>query len=370
MSKRPNIDIDHYLNLFLEDIPLMDVRAPVEFDKGAFPTSQNLPLLDDRQRELIGTRYKNAGQDAAIALGNEMATADIKAARVARWQAFAAAHPEGVLYCFRGGLRSKISQQWLAEAGIEMPFVEGGYKALRRFLIDSIDEVIASARFMVVGGLTGTGKTPLLAELDNSVDLEGLANHKGSSFGKQIGGQPTQINFENALAVRLLKLRAAGHSLMVLEDESRMVGRCGLPPALQEAMAQAPVVVIEAGLEERIERLQREYVEDMLTAYRSHLGEEEGYLAFSNYLLDAIEGIRRRLGGERYQQIRDALQQALQHRQLESVAGVYRDAIAQVLEQYYDPMYQYQLDQKKERIRFRGSYSEVVSYLRNLGVEQ
>ncbi|WP_426416681.1 tRNA 2-selenouridine(34) synthase MnmH [Aestuariirhabdus sp. LZHN29] len=362
MSHQP--DTDHYLALFLNDTPLMDVRAPVEFDKGAFPCSENLPLLDDLQREVIGTRYKDAGQDAAIALGNELATAEIRDARLASWRTFVDAHPDGVLYCFRGGLRSKVTQQWLAEAGFTMPFVEGGYKAMRRFLIDSIDQIAATTKFQVVGGFTGTGKTPLLAELENSIDLEGIANHKGSSFGKQIGGQPTQINFENSLGVRMLKLREVAHPYMVVEDESRAVGRCGLPLSLLEAMAIAPVVVIEAGLEERIERLQREYVDEMLVAYQCHWGDDEGYLKFCAYLLDAIEGIRRRLGGERYQKLRGSLETALQSRQLESVAGVYRDAIAQVLDQYYDPMYRYQLDQKKERICFRGRYAEVVDYLR------
>ncbi|MCL6416656.1 tRNA 2-selenouridine(34) synthase MnmH [Aestuariirhabdus sp. Z084] len=363
MARRPNSN--DYLPLFLNDVPLMDVRAPIEFDKGAFPCSENIPLLDDKQREQIGTHYKNAGQDAAIALGNKLATPDIREARLNSWKRFVEDHPEGYLYCFRGGLRSRVTQQWLTEAGMDVPFIEGGYKAMRRFLIDSIDEIATSASFQIVGGFTGTGKTPLLAEIDNAIDLEGLANHKGSSFGKQIGGQPTQINFENNLAIRMLKLRQADYSHMVLEDESRMVGRCGLPDSLQTAMLAAPVVVIEADIEERIERLQKEYVEDMLVAYQSYYGENEGYACFSDYLLEAIEGIRRRLGGERYQQLRSSLEQALASHQLESVSGLYRAAIAQVLEQYYDPMYEYQLGQKIDRVVFRGSFAEVVQYLKS-----
>ncbi len=353
-----------YLSLFLTDTPMMDARAPVEFAQGAFPNASNLPLLDDKQRELIGTRYKEGGEDAAVALGNSLATDEIRAARLASWKQFVEANPQAYLYCFRGGLRSRITQQWLAEAGCSVPYIEGGYKAMRRFLIDSIDDVSATASFIVVGGYTGTGKTPLLQEVDNSIDLECLANHKGSSFGKQIGGQPTQINFENSLAIRMLKLRAAGFEQMVVEDESRMVGQCGLPDSLQKAMSAAQVVVIEASLDERIERLQKEYVDDMLEAYLAHAGEITGYEQFATYLLDAIDGIRRRLGGERHQQVRGALQTALASHQMSSVSGIYRDTIAQVLEQYYDPMYEYQLSQKQQRIEYRGSYEQVVTYLR------
>ena len=105
--------IDNLLDVLLRDVPLLDVRAPVEFNEGAFPCSTNLPLMDDDDRVAIGTRYKQQGQDAAIELGLQRVSGDIKAARVTAWQRFAEQHPEGVLYCFRGGLRSRTSQQWL-----------------------------------------------------------------------------------------------------------------------------------------------------------------------------------------------------------------------------------------------------------------
>ena len=126
-------DTADYRRLFLQDTPLLDVRAPVEFARGAVPNATNLPLLDDLQREQIGIRYKNAGQEEAIRLGLELATPKIRAQRLRDWQGFSDAHPDGFIYCFRGGLRSRTTQQWLQQQGVDYPLVRGGYKAMRRF---------------------------------------------------------------------------------------------------------------------------------------------------------------------------------------------------------------------------------------------
>jgi len=107
--------IDDYRSILLNDIPLLDVRAPVEFDQGAFPLARNFPLINNQEREDIGIRYKKKGQDEAIKLGHELVQGEIKQQRVKHWQNFFEQHPLGVLYCFRGGMRSKISQQWIYE---------------------------------------------------------------------------------------------------------------------------------------------------------------------------------------------------------------------------------------------------------------
>ena len=199
-------DTSNYRDLFLDNVPMMDARAPVEFAKGAFPGVVNLPLMTDEERELVGICYKQRGQQAAIELGHRLVGGAVKAARLDAWAAFAKAHPDGYLYCFRGGLRSQIVQQWLRdEAGIAYPRVTGGYKAMRGFLLDTLDRAIAECDFLVLGGMTGTGKTEVLRRLDDALDLEGHANHRGSSFGKRVSGQPTQINFDNALAIDILR---------------------------------------------------------------------------------------------------------------------------------------------------------------------
>src|SRR5690554_3246183 len=195
-------DTQDYHQLFLDDVPMMDMRAPVEFARGDFPTAVSLPLMTGIERQKVGTCYKNRGQQAAIELGHQLVSGATREQRIEAWAAFAQANPDGYLYCFRGGLRSQIVQQWLkSEAGIDYPRVVGGYKAMRTFLLETAQQAVTQCDFVLVGGLTGTGKTEVIDQLNNSLDLEGHANHRGSSFGKHATEQPTQIDFENRLAI-------------------------------------------------------------------------------------------------------------------------------------------------------------------------
>ena len=129
----------HYRELFLRDVPLLDVRAPVEFAQGAFPNAPNLPLLTDTERHDVGLRYNEQGQPAAIVLGHALVGGRTREARLQRWLHWCERHPDGHLYCFRGGMRSGLVQEWLAEAGKPIPRIQGGYKAMRRFLLESLE---------------------------------------------------------------------------------------------------------------------------------------------------------------------------------------------------------------------------------------
>ena len=177
-------DSDNYAEILNSGVPLLDVRAPVEFSQGAFPGAINLPLMEDEERHRVGTRYKQAGQDSAIKLGHELVSGSTKDERVARWVQFASENPDGYLYCFRGGLRSRLSQQWLADAGIQYPRIVGGYKAMRSFLLEQLTQGIAQSQFILIAGFTGCGKTEVVKNLKATIDLEKLAHHRGSSFGK------------------------------------------------------------------------------------------------------------------------------------------------------------------------------------------
>ena len=132
MPQRP--DTDDYRALFLGDAPMMDMRAPKEFTQGSFPCASSLPLMSDDERAQVGSCYKQRGQQAAIELGHQLVSGGLKAQRLAGWVDFARNHPDGYVYCFRGGLRSQTVQQWLREAGVDYPLIKGGYKAMRRFL--------------------------------------------------------------------------------------------------------------------------------------------------------------------------------------------------------------------------------------------
>ncbi|NVZ24838.1 tRNA 2-selenouridine(34) synthase MnmH [Pseudomonas gingeri] len=356
-------DITDYRELFLNDVPMMDTRAPVEFAKGSFPGVINLPLMTDLERQRVGTCYKQHGQQAAIVLGHQLVSGDIKADRLQAWADFTRAHPDGVLYCFRGGLRSKIVQQWLKEAGIDYPRVTGGYKAMRTFLLQSIEQAVAQADFLLLGGMTGTGKTDVIVQLDNSLDLEGHANHRGSSFGKRATGQPSNIDFENRLAVDLLKKRARGIGQFVLEDESRMVGRCALPLALYQGMQQFSMVWLEDSLESRVERILRDYVVQLCAEFVAVHG-EQGFKLFAERLLASLDNIHKRLGGERHQRMRGLMADALAEQERSGSVDLHRAWIQGLLNEYYDPMYAFQRESKGARIEFAGEQAAVLEYLR------
>lgn len=361
--------IDDYRGLFLERVPLLDVRAPVEFARGAFPGAVNRPLLDDEQRHRVGIRYQQAGQQAAIELGHELVDGPLRESRIEAWRRFALEHPDGALYCFRGGLRSRIAQQWLAEAGIDYPLVAGGYKALRGFLLHELEQAAAELPLIVLGGRTGAAKTRLIRALADSVDLEGLANHRGSAFGRQLGPQPAQIDFENALAVELLVLRARSVRAAVLEDEGSNIGSLAVPASLYRASRRAPLVVLEATLEARVEEILNGYIRDMAQVFARHHG-EDGFARFSDYLLASLGRIRKRLGGLRHQQLEVLMRAALDEQGRSGAIDRHRDWIAPLLSEYYDPMYDYQLAGKRERIVFRGAREAVRDWLAEQGVGQ
>lgn len=355
---------DQFDELLLSERPMIDLRAPVEFAKGAFTGSVGLPLMTDGERELIGTCYKEQGQDAAIKLGHELVNGDVKAQRVDAWVAQMQAKPDTIMYCFRGGLRSRISQQWLAEAGYPIAFVEGGYKAIRQHCLTRIEELIAQLPALVLSGRTGTGKTRVLVDFPRYVDLEGLAHHRGSSFGKQFDPQPSQINFESALTLRLLQLAQAGNQPVAFEDESRLIGRCMLPECLQAKLKASPILVLEDELEARVDRILEEYVVEATAVREQRLEDKQAaFEHLSEGLQDSLYRIRKRLGAEAHDQAQRLLANALQLQSLTDNFSAHRDWIRFLLNRYYDPMYDYQLSLKQERVVIRGTANELRSWL-------
>ncbi len=359
-------EIDDLDGLFVNNIPLLDVRAPVEYTQGAFDLAENNPLLTDNERHEIGIRYKDKGQDEAIQLAAELISEDMREQRTNEWIDFINKHPSGVLYCFRGGMRSKISQQWVYEkTGIKYPRVKGGYKAMRRSLIENSDRLVEQTDFVLLGGSTGSGKTRLLHHIPQSLDLEGLANHRGSAFGANASPQPSQINFENTLAVQQLKHEKKKTQTLMLEDEGRNIGRINLPVVLYEKMAKSPILLLEISKEERLRTSMQEYAIDMLEDFQNHYGEEEGFNHFRTALLDSLDKIQKRLGGERHKVLRKLAEASLDQHEKTGSPEAHISWVSSLLLDYYDPMYSYQLEQKKERIVFTGNQQEVLEYFKS-----
>jgi tRNA 2-selenouridine synthase len=271
------IEAKSFLHQF--DYPIIDVRSPDEFDAGHIPEAINLPLFTNDERALVGTLYKNAGKQAAIFKGLDIVgpkmSGFVKAAlNIAPAQKLR-------VHCWRGGMRSE-SMAWLfSTTGFEVKILDGGYKAYRGFIRKQLGR---DAKYVVLSGTTGSGKTEILHELIKSgqqvIDLEGMAHHKGSSFGA-LGEtpQPTSEQFEN----ELYKIwETLDHSKPIwLEDESRSIGKVSIPEPFFVKMRNCTVVRVDMSVKLRVDRLVKDYAKYP----------KEG-------LISAIERIARRLGGQ------------------------------------------------------------------------
>lgn len=356
-----SVPSENLRSLFLSECQFIDVRSELEFAKGAFPTSFNAPILNTQERHQVGICYKKQGQEKAVELGHQLVNGAVKEQRLATWCEFIRHHSDTYLYCWRGGLRSNLAQEWINMAGFDVPLIAGGYKALRRVLLEELDFSARSSP-VIIGGRTGTAKTLLINELATGVDLEGFAHHRGSSFGRHVQEPPCQVDFENRLAINLLKKREASPSFPIfLEDESRMIGPVSVPLTLWNAMANADVAVVEMPLSFRVERVLQEYVVEMAAEHLA-VDAERGFERFRDYLLGSLERIRKRLGLERYRQLHQSMSSAIDQQFKTGDVSAHEGWITALLEQYYDPMYDYQLKKKQERVVFVGDYRAVLEW--------
>lgn len=293
-----------------QHLPLIDVRSPLEFSKGHIPYAINIPLFSDQERAEVGTRYQQAGKDAALLVGLDYVGVKMSGF-VKKLNAFSRGHTkEVILYCWRGGMRS-ASMAWLfSTAGYKVHLLEGGYKAFRTYIRAESGN---GSQIIILGGMTGSGKTEVLHELkkqgEQIIDLEQLAHNKGSVFG-YLGQlpQPTNEQFENDLYDEWSKLDKS--KPVWLEDESRSIGAVGLPGPFFERMKENPMVLLNVLLEIRVERLVKEYA-----------GFDKSALAH------ALVKIAQPLGGKAFAEATSAIGE-----------GKFAQAIARVLE-YYDKMY-------------------------------
>jgi len=260
-------------------VPIVDVRTPAEFAHGHIPGAVNIPLFTNEERVTVGTTYKQQGREAAILLGFDLTGS--------KWSSFIrqalelAPEKKVAVHCWRGGMRSAAMAWALDLYGFDVSLIQGGYKQYRRWVIKMMEQ---PWKFRVIGGMTGSGKTAILKQLDKqgeqTVDLEDLAQHQGSTYGtlnRLI--QPTQEQFENDLASRLSTLDATRP--IWIEDESQNIGRCILAKPFYTRMREAPIFDLQVPVDQRIAALEQEY----------------GSLD-RNFLIECTERITKRLGPE------------------------------------------------------------------------
>ncbi len=358
---------NEFYNIVVENIPLIDVRAPVEFSAGAFPMAVNLPIMDDLDRHLVGICYKKKGKDAAFELAHHRVSGQVKEERIAAWCDFVDKHPNALFYCFRGGMRSKTAQRWFEEKnGSKVARLAGGYKAFRRYLIDSLNPENISAVPVILGGRTGTGKTILLRKLANAIDLEEIAHHRGSAFGSFLTPQPSQIDFENNLACAIIRHGHEGFKYMILEDEGNYIGARYIPKELAAYWKRDSMVLLECDLAFRIETTFQEYVGDAQKQFLDFYGEEEYLKLWREDIEARVQRIRKRLGGERLKKVLGLIDAAHKEQLRCGDSRGHSNWIEVLLSEYYDPMYDYQIEKSKRTIVFRGNFSEVHTYFEDL----
>lgn len=290
-----------------------DVRSPSEFAHAALPSAYTLPLFSDSERAQVGTCYKQVSREAAIELGLRLVgprLADMAIQAKALCTATACAK----VYCWRGGMRS-ASVAWLLEtAGIPAVTLKGGYKSYRGYCLRTLENISEGPQVVVLGGMTGSGKTALLHALAQSgeqiLDLEALAGHRGSSYG-MVGmpSQPSNEHFENEIA-RAWKVLDPSRRIWV-EDESAQIGRVRIPHKLFEVMRRAPLIVVQKPLEERVRYL--------VEVYGCASREE---------LVAATMRLKKHLGGQRMAEAVRAIEEGRLEECVRMVLGYYDAAYA------------------------------------------
>ena len=299
------ISVDLYFEN-LEHIPLIDVRSPGEFAAGHIPNATNIELFTDDERAVVGTAYKKESKERAIEIGFEYVKPklnDFITKSVA-----IAPNKEVAIHCWRGGMRSNAFADHLIENGFEKVYViEKGYKAFRNYVLRFFEQPF---NLKVLGGYTGTGKTEILHSLKKKgqqvIDLEGLANHRGSAFGGiDLPPQPTTEQFENNLFSVLQSLKP--NLPIWVEDESRLIGNLAIPDAFFNKIREMPVYFLDVPLEERTKHLVSTY------ASLSH-----------DKLADAINRITKRLGYDNAKFAQEALEKRNYHKVVE-ITLIYYD---------------------------------------------
>lgn len=283
------ITIQEYINIH-ENLPLIDVRSPGEYEKGHILDAQNIPLFSNKERAHVGTVYVQQSKEKAIEIGYEYVTPKLKwfvdeSERVSNNKRVA-------VHCWRGGMRSRSFAELLDENGFEVYLIQKGYKAFRNHVIEIFNKPI---NLQIIGGYTGSGKTKILVELEKRghqvVDFEGLANHKGSAFGRiGAGNQPQNEQFENSIFRKLMNFDLS--KPVWIEDESSNIGGVNIPQDIYRLMRDSVVYFLNIPKRKRAEFLEKDYID-----------------VDNNALVESIQRISKRLGGLKTKQSLENLEQ-------------------------------------------------------------
>ncbi|WP_373523144.1 tRNA 2-selenouridine(34) synthase MnmH [Aquiflexum sp.] len=309
--KEVQIELDEFLKL-RKSIPILDARSEGEYGQSHIPEAINLPILNNEERKIIGTVYKQQGNQQAVLKGFELVGPRFHS--IIKDALVFTPEKKVLIYCWRGGMRSEILSWLLGMAGFEVFRLKGGYKVYRTLTYITIRK---KRNFLTLGGKTGAGKTLLLKKLKESgehiIDLESLAGHKGSSFGGiGMNPQPSVEQFENMLAEEFFKIPE--NAIIWIENESRRIGKVILANELYASIVKAPLVEIQKTIQQRIFQIKFEY---------ASLPKIE--------LISAVSRLQKKLGGLRTSE------------SIEAIQNNQPELWISILLQYYDKSYEFDL---------------------------
>ncbi|HLQ70489.1 MAG TPA: tRNA 2-selenouridine(34) synthase MnmH [Bacillota bacterium] len=298
---------------------VIDVRSPKEYEEATIPGSINIPVFTNAERAEVGTLYRQKGQDAAKARGLELFSAKLPHFI----QDFKNIQTPKTVFCWRGGMRSKTAATVLDLMGIHANRLTGGIRTYRKWVVDFLEHTTFSPELIVLNGFTGTGKTKLLEKLKVEgypvIDLEGLANHRGSIFG-QIGKKPSnQKRFDALLTEDIIRYR--DEAFVFVEGESKRIGRAVMPDFLYQKKEQGIHIYVELPIEERIRNILVDY----------HPEE------YPEQIDEAFQIIKKRIHTPVAKQIEESL-----HKR------EYVTAVQLLLQYYYDPRYKHSISQEQQ----------------------
>ncbi|GAA0329191.1 tRNA 2-selenouridine(34) synthase MnmH [Bacillus carboniphilus] len=308
-----------YLENKQKYIPI-DIRSPIEFEEGHIFGAVNIPLFTNEERAQVGTTYKQKGKENAQWLGMKLVAPKIPTL-LEEIKKHTNIEKLPLVYCFRGGLRSKSMAQFCNMAALPVTRLIGGYKEYRNYIVDKTEELLPTNAF-VLHGLTGSGKTEILQNLTQRglpvLDLESYAGHKGSLFGHIGQTVHTQKMFDAYLYQALENIQP--HSYIIMEAESKRIGKSVQPDRLMELKQTATHIMITCSNENRVKRIVEEYI----LPYE----QEEWFVETFEEILTILW--KRMRGAPYWKEIKDSWDQRM-----------YNQFVALLLEHYYDPKYIY-----------------------------